>query len=113
MVNKLGSVSKKIAGDYLWRDCSERFPEEGFKYHLLLDCKHGDITYHSMGIAWEDGVETRAARPVNGAAIVEYYRSKDSRILILHNKSEFKKWREEWGGLALIERSVWAAFNSF
>jgi hypothetical protein len=112
MVVKLDSATPQSAENLLREQCSNMLPEKTLKYYLLIDCEDGVITYHSIGVSWENDVETRAPRLVNGVAIASYYREKGRTITVLHSALEFESWFHKWGGLALVERSVWLRCNS-
>lgn len=113
MANELGLETTQSAEDRLLREkCSCMLPEKVLKYYLLIDCEDGVISYHSVGVSWENDVETRAARLVNGLAVANFYRAKGKTIAVLHSVVEFESWFYKWGGLALVERSVWLRYDS-
>lgn len=94
-----------------WSKCSERIPEDGLKYYLLLGCREGVVSYYSKWIAWNDGGEVRVPRLVKAKDAALSYRSRNIVCLILHNLDELNIWYAHWGTYALVEKALWDAFD--
>jgi hypothetical protein len=63
--------------------------------------------FYSRGVAWDENSETRAARPVNSASVIQYYKAKKIPVLVLENSLELDMWVRNWNTVALVELSTW------
>jgi len=95
-----------------WEECFCRTPISGIKYFLLLECNDLEIAFYSKGISWENDMEVRAPRAVNGSSVIEYYRAKSKRIPILNETWEIEMWMARNGREALVVASTWSHFQT-
>lgn len=90
-----------------WKILVDRTPNSHSRYYLLLGRSGTEILFYSRGVAWDDNVETRAARPVKSDSVIKYYKEKKTPVLILETTQELNMWLENWTTVALVEIGIW------